>query len=933
MYSAFLCLCCTLGAQNSHKINATLHQETNSINIQQEVVFFNSSKDTLNSIYLTDWNNAYASKKTALARRFAEEFDKSLHLAKDKERGYTNVISITDRNFNFLKWERLPAGDLIRVQLNFPIYPGQEYTFKLSYTVQLPRSKFTRYGHTPQGNYNLRYWYISPAVYRDGEWKLYSNTDLDDQYTYASDYELVFNYPKGYKLHSDLNVASGQEVENYMQIILNGKDRGDLKLFLERDRTFEYFQNEKLTLITNIEARGMQDVFKAISVDKVINFIHRNLGSYPHERLLVSDLDYKKNPLYGLNQLPSFLRPFPEEFQYELKLLKTSLKNWLENTVYVDPRGERWTTDAIQNYLMIKYVDEYYPDMKLLGKVSNLFIVRSFHLAKLNFNDQYPFLSMLMARRNQDQPLSTPADSLVKFNEKISNKYKAGLGLVYLDNYLMQNHIDNRIRTFYKEQSLKDINASYFEDYLKEGSPKDIDWFFDFYIRSRDQIDFKIKKAKKVGDSVYVTIKNKSGTNVPITLFGLKKDSVVSKQWFTDIKEEETFKIARNGAERLVLNYDKTIPEFNQRDNWKSLNGFFSSNKKLQFKFFKDAENPYYNQIFFVPTVTFNVYDKLTPGLRLHNKTFLRRPFVFDLQPAYSSGERTLVGSGSIAYIRDLRKDDQNLFRISYSLRASTFHFAPASRFISITPSVSLSFRTNDFRSNKLERFQARYVNIIRNRSIDVETDPDYSVFNARYRYSDNGIVRFLSYFADVQVAQDFAKIAFSLNYRKLFQNNRQLNLRLFAGKFIYNSTNSDFFSFALDRPTDYLFDFNYLGRSEDSGIFSQQIIIAEGGFKSQLEDPFSNNWLVTGNASFNLWKWVELYGDVGLLKNQTGNPRFVYDSGIRLNLVTDYFELYFPLYSNKGFEPSQPNYDQQIRFVVTLSPRTLLGLFTRKWF
>lgn len=44
------------------------------------------------------------------------------------------------------------------------------------------------------------------------------------------------------------------------------------------------------------------------------------------------------------------------------------------------------------------------------------------------------------------------------------------------------------------------------------------------------------------------------------------------------------------------------------------------------------------------------------------------------------------------------------------------------------------------------------------------------------------------------------------------------------------------FFSFALDRPTDYLFDFNYLGRSEDTGLVSQQIIIAEGGFKSQLD-------------------------------------------------------------------------------------------------
>ena len=182
-------------------------------------------------------------------------------------------------------------------------------------------------------------------------------------------------------------------------------------------------------------------------------------------------------------------------------------------------------------------------------------------------------------------------------------------------------------------------------------------------------------------------------------------------------------------------------------------------------------------------------------------------------------------------------------------------------------------------------------------------------------------------------MASEFSKISFNWEYRKLFQSNRQLNIRFFAGKFIYNETNSDFFSFALDRPTDYLFDYDYLGRSEESGIFSQQLIVAEGGFKSKLPNPYANDWIVTSNASFNIWRWIELYGDVGMIRNQNEDARFVYDSGIRLNLVTDYFELYFPVYSNNGWEIAQPQYDEKIRFIVTLSPKTLIGLFTRKWF
>jgi len=152
-------------------------------------------------------------------------------------------------------------------------------------------------------------------------------------------------------------------------------------------------------------------------------------------------------------------------------------------------------------------------------------------------------------------------------------------------------------------------------------------------------------------------------------------------------------------------------------------------------------------------------------------------------------------------------------------------------------------------------------------------------------------------------------------------------------GSFLYNTSNSDFFSFALDRPTDYLFDYAYLGRSSSTGLVSQEFIMAEGGFKSKLSTPYANQWITTVNASYSIWNWIEAYGDIGFVKNRQQKANFVYDSGIRFNLLTDYFELYFPLYSNNGWEIAQPHYGEKIRFVVTLSPDKFIQLFTRKWF
>ena len=628
-----------------------------------------------------------------------------------------------------------------------------------------------------------------------------------------------------------------------------------------------------------MESNRYDIISQGISINKITEFLDENLGEYPHENLLVSELDYNKNPLYGINQLPPFIRPYDQSFQFEMKFLKTAIRSFLRETLFLDPRKERWVNDALGYYLMIKYVEEYYPEQKLAGKLSKIWGIRGFHLAQMDFNEQYALFSMLTARKNIDQALTTSNDSLIKFNQKIANGYKAGLGMSYLSEYLGGNKIDSSVTSFYTDYSLKpNVSANDFKKTIEQFAEKDVDWFFNEYVSKSKKIDFKIKRIEKSEDSISVVIKNKRGTNVPISLFGLQKDSVVSHHWFTDIDTSRTVTIPRMGADRLVLNYDQKIPEFNQRDNWKTLNGFFASNKKLKFQFFKDTENPYYHQIFYVPIANFNVYDGITPGLRIYNKTFLERPFQYDISPTYSFLERTLVGKASLRYRKYHGKT--GLFVSNYSFTGSSSHYQTNSRFSTLTPAVSLSWRPNDLLSNRRQTLLMRYRSVFR--SVDpsianeIDTEPDYGVLNVRYWDVDNDILNYTSWFLDAQHSSDFSKLAFELEYRKLFQSNRQFNFRLYAGKFLRNKTNSDFFSFALDRPTDYMFDLAYLGRSEDSGIYSQQIIIAEGGFKSQLENPFANDWIATTNASTNIWRWVEAYGDLGFIKNKGSNTRFV---------------------------------------------------------
>ena len=916
-------------------IDAVFNETNKSIQIKQNITFKNTSNNSLNAIYLQDWTHSYSEKNTALANRFAEEFKNTFHFANEDDRGFTDITSISNQN-NTLQFERLTdLIDIIKVNLDNPLQSGESVTLQLNYILHIQDDKFTRYGFTNKEEFHLRYWYIVPAVY-DGKWQYFSNKDLNDQFVTPYDITINAEFNADYYPISELNTTNEETINGKKRVTLTGENRNNSKFSLVKTKEFSQVETDFYTTTSNIDTENLNDVDVALINDKVAQYITNNLGDYPHQLLWNSYIDYKKEPIYGLNLLPDFIRPFPDKFQFELKILKTSLRNYLENTLIINPRKDQWILDGIQTYYLMKYVEEHYPDTKILGALANVWGVRSFHASDLKFNEQYNFLYLHMARQALDQPLTMQKDSLLKFNKNISNKYKAGIGLNYLNKFEGSQTISNQIEAFVKENKLNTITTSDFKNELQNVATKDINWFFDEFISTNKKIDYKIQKVAVEGDSLKITLKNLHQSKMPISFYTLKDDSVTTKQWIDGFTGEKTFKLPNNQENKFALNYDNAIPEFRTRNNFKSLKGWF--NKPLQFRLFKDIEDPNYNQVFFMPEVEYNFYDGITLGPKLYNKTILSKRFLYRLSPQYAFKSRQLVGSGSLIY-NDINENKSNYYT-RYGFSGEYFNYAPNLSYYSYNPYIIFWFRNpSDYRDNFKRSLITRLVTV--NREVDptgefeTEGEPKYTVFNASYGESDPNLKNFYSWRTNLELAEDFGKVSATFEYRKLSENNRQFNLRLFTGAFLYNKTfeDSNFFSFALDRPTDYLFDYNYLGRSEQTGLLSQQLIVSEGGFKSKLDTPFANQWITTANTSATIWKYVMAYGDVGLVNSKFSKPEFVYDSGIRLNLVQDYFELYFPVYSNLGWEIGEKNYDERIRFIVTLSPQTLLGLFTRRWY
>ncbi|AOW20209.1 gluzincin family metallopeptidase [Urechidicola croceus] len=921
----------SFGQTNEIKISAILDVENQELKVQQQIKYYNKSNSNLDTIYLHNWANSFKDKNTPLSKRLIEDYDKSLYFSKEKFRGST-IINNLSINYNSVNWNnKKNAPDIIEIPLNNQLQPNDSLIINSTYTVKIPSDKFTKYGRNRQG-YNLRYWYLVPAFY-DNDWQLMSNLNMDDLLMDFSNYSISLTIPQNFVLSTELNSTYSIEKGN-KTYKLEGENRTDIELSINSLNDFEIFNTDDISVETNLNTKNLDSRIKTDILNREIAFIEKHLGKYPHDKILLNKISYSKNKVYGLSQLPSFLRPFSDVFEWDIKMFKTLSSKYIEKAISVNHRKDSWLIDGLQTYLMIEYVHEFYPEVKAMGSVSKFWGVRRFNLADLNFNDKYPFVYQFASRKNVDQPLTMRSDSLSNFNRKIVNKYKAGLGIRYLNEFLGDSIIPNNIKEFYNKNILNFTNSNEFKNLVIEDTDENLSWFFGDYVTSKKKIDYTIKKVKVLTDSIEVTIKNLRNMTVPVALYGVKDKEIHFKKWYTNIDSTKTITIPKNGFNRLSLNYEYLYPELNVRNNWKSTTNNLL-NRPLQFRFFKDIEDPYYNQIYYSPTVKYNYYDGLQLGMSLTNKTIQKKNFVYKITPYYSTKTNNITGSFSFLY--EYLPENSKVYKYQFGTSGSYFHYAPDLIYRTFSPFAIVNFKRKSLRDVGGSRLIADYVTI--NRDLDPNaTTPNpesnkYSVFNLGYSYSKPEIIEDLRYSTNLEVASKFSKLTFDFRYRKLTERNRQFDFRIFAGAFLKNKTETDFFSFGLTRQSDYLFRLNYFGRSENSGFFSKQYITNEGGFKSYLPQNYANQWLASMNTSIGLWRWVEVYNDIGFLKNKNEPVYFAYENGVRLNFVHEILEVYFPLYSNNGWEVNQSNYSSRIRFVLTINPKKIINFVKRGFY
>jgi len=258
---AIVLLISTIGfAQtNSIYIDAQLSLETHEIDMDQKIVFYNNSEINLDTIYLLNWANAYKDRHTPLSKRLIENYDKSLYFAKLDKRGFSEIqdLKCDDQiaSFEYLK----NAKDIVKIILPKTLKPQDSTVITITYKVKIPLDKFTKYGYSFD-TYNLRYWYLSPAVF-DGKWHTMSNLDMDDIYMSPADYHINFKIPYGYTLISDLP-GKVDIKDDHVLYQLKDQNRIDLEINIQLNNDFSVYKAGQMEIISNLKSKNLTENIK-----------------------------------------------------------------------------------------------------------------------------------------------------------------------------------------------------------------------------------------------------------------------------------------------------------------------------------------------------------------------------------------------------------------------------------------------------------------------------------------------------------------------------------------------------------------------------------------------------------------------------------------------------------------------------------------------
>lgn len=977
----------------AYTIQVSLDDKKHILNGFETLIYKNNSPDALPFIYMHLWANAYKNNETALGKQQKEAGELFFYYAADSSRGYVDSLDFkVDGQSVKIEYDA-KNPDIAKLLLLTPLQPGAQISITTPFRVKIPSGQISRLGHIGQ-QYQITQWYPKPAVYDRNGWNQMPYLNQGEFYSEFGTYDVFITLPKNYVLGSTGDLLDNPEevkfmneqVEKTKEITAYDKKALSFPESSSELKTLHYHQEhvhdfawfcdkryhvlkgevelphtkKKVTtwvMYTNQYAEYWKDAIPYVN-DALFYYSKWN-GDYTYDVCTAVDgalsagggMEYPNITVIGAAQSAQML---------DLVITHEVGHNWFYGMLGSNERIHTWMDEGINSANEERYMATKYPQAKLAAGIP---LAHTLDMDEYKQKSQYYQFYCFSARQRLDQPDDIHAGDYTELNYGAIVYMKSAVIFNYLRAYLGDSLYDKCFQTYFDRWHWKHPMPEDIKAVFTEVSGKNLDWLFEDLIKTDKKLDYKITSVNST-NGWSIGVKNTGEINGPFVISGLKNGKVITTKWYEGFEGKQQVGFTAGEFDEFRIDQGEWMPEINRKNNTIDSKGILKKTEPLKLQFIGSLDKPTRTQLFFTPTVGFNKYDKFMLGAAFYNHVLPGKHFEWTLMPMYSFGDKSLVGHAD-AFFNIWPKVGAQKISIGananqyhyYSLQSADYDFIVANPdrrlgFTKVAPEIKIDFKKSRARSPidqsvRLRAiwiksdYQHRFYNGITNETNYTVRQQENTFYELSYLFENNRSIHPFDFTVKLQSTDNVVKAQLTGNYHINITRRKKIDIRLFAGTFIINEAQgagpyrfrmSGWGPLGLGNH-DYLFDNTFVGRSETEGLWAQQMVVEDGGFKIYSPVGQSDKWLTSMNVTIplpfkNRWlSMIRFYGDAGLFSTSgISGAEFVYDAGVQLSPTGDKgpINIYFPLLYSADikdyYDANGLEYKNMIRFTFDLN-------------
>ena len=921
-----------------YNIDVKLNDTTHTLSAFEKLVYINNSPDTLFHIYMHLWPNAYQDD-TQLAKQLLEDGETLLYF---NEKKYIGKIDSLDFKVdgNSVRWglmENYP--DIAMIELKKDLLPGDSITITTPFRVKIPLGEVSRLGHIEEDipmdgelfhekSYQISQWYPKPAVFDSIGWHRLPYLNTGEFYSEFGSFQVSITTPKEYTIAATGNQVSSIKKGQFQTITFSQNKIHDFAWFIDNDWITE---RSEVTLPHSGRVVNTISRYKRVNrslwrnsvkyIDSAIYYYSLWVGDYPYKVCSAVDggitagggMEYPTITVIGDTENKTLL---------EEVILHEVGHNWFYGILGTNERIYPWMDEGINSYYERRYYEEVNKTSSLadmIGDFINIVVKDSIPPNKEMHAMMYDYI----ASRNIDLPINYPAVEYSNLTYGSIVYSKTAIAFNYLEKYLTKEVFDKCMKKYFNTWKFKHPEPNDLKNIFTSVTQKKLDWFFNELLTTTYKIDYKINNAKfnESTRTFKILVSNVGDIASPVVISAIRSGKVVKTVWYDGFEGKALLDFPNDEYDEIIIDYYHDIPEINRSNNRLKMFNLFGKIEPLEFSFFFNFEKNNKTQIFATPILGYNTHDILQLGFGFFNSTIKEKPFRYMIMPQYSFGTKRLVGSSKFTYSLYPSSNFQKVnFNLFYKKQGLDFGIVDGEI-------EKKEFEVNFIVANKNNRSKIKSNISVKLSEINLNIDrrgnqsKRYLTFN--YNNKNKRIINPYDLSIIAQAFEQNWKLQGELKYHiTINKKNQKIDFRLFGGYFLENNnvgterfrltagsgnliTSSDLNLFAYNTH-DYLFDQTMIGRFNSNGksLSSQQIYLSDGAFKTGINYGLSSDWLIATNITIPTpTKYLSFFLDIGAnqaiidnYKDENSTFPFLYDFGLQLNIIKNYFEIYFPI-------------------------------------